>query len=104
MPFAPWMDQPPASRSTCEPLRGNRGPHHEGNRPVRLQRTERKSSMKSRILIAAALLATAGLAAQAAEMTLYENPGFGGRQLTLRGVMPDINSFGFNDRASSLLV
>jgi hypothetical protein len=56
------------------------------------------------MLIAAALLASAGFAAQAAEMTLYETPGFGGRQLTLRGTMPDINSYGFNDRASSVSV
>jgi hypothetical protein len=60
--------------------------------------------MKTRTLVAAALLATTTIAAQAAEMILYESPGFSGRQLTLRGYMPDINSYGFNDRASSVTV
>src|SRR5437867_2387656 len=60
--------------------------------------------MNRRTLLVAALLATSAIAAQAAEMILYESPGFSGRQLTLRGYMPDINSFGFNDRASSVTV
>lgn len=57
-----------------------------------------------RILTIAALLASAAVTAQAAELTLYENPGFGGRQLTLHGYTPDINSTGFNDKASSITV
>ena len=60
--------------------------------------------MKKRTLLAAALLATSAIAAQAAELILFESPGFSGRQLTLRGHMPDINSYGFNDRASSVTV
>jgi hypothetical protein len=60
--------------------------------------------MTKRTLLAAVLLAGSAIAAQAAEMILYESPGFSGRQLTLRGYMPDINSFGFNDRASSIAV
>jgi Beta/Gamma crystallin len=57
-----------------------------------------------RMLTIAALLASAAVTAQAAEMTLYENPGFGGRELTLRGYTPDLNRTGFNDRASSIAV
>lgn len=57
----------------------------------------------------AALIAGLGLfvacsAAQAAEITLYEDANFGGAQLTLRGYTPNIASTGFNDRASSLVV
>ena len=59
---------------------------------------------KGRSLTIALLLAAAAVAAQAAEMTLYENPGFGGRQLTLRGYTPDISGIGFNDRALSIAV
>ena len=44
------------------------------------------------------------VAAQAAEMILYENPGFKGRQLTVSGLLPDINSAGFNNRNASVLV
>lgn len=40
----------------------------------------------------------------AAEITLYEDPGFNGGQLTLRGYTPNIGSTGFNDRASSVVV
>lgn len=45
-------------------------------------------------------VATAG----AAEITLYEDPGFNGGQLTLRGYTPNIGNTGFNDRASSVVV
>lgn len=40
----------------------------------------------------------------AAEITLYEDPGFNGGQLTLRGYTPNIGNTGFNDRASSVVV
>jgi hypothetical protein len=60
--------------------------------------------MKKSTLLAATLLATGAISAQAAEMVLYDNPGMTGRQLTVRGYMPDISSFGFNDRASSISV
>jgi hypothetical protein len=43
-------------------------------------------------------------AAQAGEVTLYEHPGFEGRQLTLRGTAANFASIGFNDRASSAVV
>ncbi len=45
-----------------------------------------------------------GFGAQAAEVALYEQPGFQGRQLTLRGAAADFASVGFNDRASSAVV
>ena len=63
--------------------------------------------MKSRKMsMAAALLATclATVTAHAAEMTLYQHQGFGGNQLTLRGYSPNITNFGFNDKASSIVV
>ena len=60
--------------------------------------------MKKRILLAALVLAIGAVAAQAAEMTLFENPGLAGRQLTVRGYMPDINASGFNDHNASILV
>lgn len=55
----------------------------------------------------AALLLAGGLvaaAAQAAEITLYEHANFAGQQLTLRGWTREIDSTGFNDRASSIVV
>ncbi|MBK7472147.1 MAG: beta/gamma crystallin family protein [Betaproteobacteria bacterium] len=60
--------------------------------------------MNKRTLPAVMLLATLSVAAQAAEMILYENPGFKGRQLTVSGLLPDINSAGFNNRNASVLV
>jgi len=55
---------------------------------------------------ALAWLAALGLAgaAQAAEMTLYQHPGFAGPQLTLRGWTSDISRTGFNDKTSSIVV
>ena len=57
----------------------------------------------------AAMIACWGLfvacsAAQAAEITLYEDANFSGAQLTLRGYTPNIAATGFNDRTSSLVV
>ena len=54
-----------------------------------------------------AVAATFGLAATAAlagEIILYENPGFQGRQMTLRGTTPDLDRTQFNDRAESIIV
>jgi hypothetical protein len=58
--------------------------------------------MKTLRIPAVAALGSAPVTAQAAEMTLYENLGFGGRELTFRGYPPDINRTGFNDKASSI--
>ena len=60
--------------------------------------------MKKFTLLAALLLATGAVTVQAAELVLYDNPGLNGRQLTVRGYMPDIATYGFNDRASSVAV
>lgn len=55
---------------------------------------------------ALACLAALGFvgATQAADLTLFERPNFGGAQVTLRGWTPDIRKFGFNDRASSMAI
>jgi hypothetical protein len=45
-----------------------------------------------------------GSAANAAEITLYQHRHFGGRELTVRGYMPNVTNAGFNDQASSLIV
>ena len=61
----------------------------------------------SKYFLRAALWATASFmasAAIAAEMTLYEDPGFNGNRLTLRTYAPDLSRVGFNDRASSIVV
>lgn len=57
----------------------------------------------TRIAVAAAfgLAATAVLAG---EIVLYENPGFQGRRMTLRGTTPDLDRTQFNDRAESIIV
>jgi hypothetical protein len=60
--------------------------------------------MNRRGPILAALLASAALTAQAGEITLYENAGFGGRNVTLRAYTANVGEVGFNDRASSLVV
>lgn len=49
-------------------------------------------------------LGAAGFAAHAAEVTLYEHPGFEGRQLTVRATAANFSTIGFNDRASSAVV
>jgi len=58
-------------------------------------------SLAALALLAAALAAGA---ARAAEITLYEHANFGGNQLTLRGYSPNLDNYGFNDRASSIVV
>lgn len=42
--------------------------------------------------------------AQAAEMTLFKNPNFDGRQVTLRGYTANLANIGFHDQASSIVV
>jgi hypothetical protein len=52
----------------------------------------------------AAMFALAATAALAGEIILYENPGFQGRRMTLRGTTPDLDRTNFNDRAESIVV
>lgn len=52
----------------------------------------------------AGLLATAAIGASAAEITFFEYPGFGGRNITMRGYTPNFAEVGFNDRAASIVV
>ena len=52
----------------------------------------------------AAVFGIAVTAAIAGEITLYENPGFQGRRMTLRGTTPDLDRTNFNDRAESIVV
>ena len=52
----------------------------------------------------AATFALAATAALAGEIILYENPGFQGRRMTLRGTTPDLDRTNFNDRAESIVV
>ena len=61
-----------------------------------------KSSV-TRIAVAAAF-GFAATAALAGEIILYENPGFQGRRMTLRGTMSDLDRTQFNDRAESIVV
>ena len=56
-----------------------------------------------RLAVGLALAGLAGAAA-AAQITLYNEAGFGGAQLSLRGDSPDIARAGFNDRTSSVVV
>ncbi|MEP7070594.1 MAG: beta/gamma crystallin-related protein, partial [Usitatibacter sp.] len=53
-------------------------------------------------VIASAMLVVCG--AQAAEMTLYLQPNFSGRQVTLRGFTPNLGAIGFQDQVSSMVV
>lgn len=57
-----------------------------------------------RLLAAAAVLATLTQAAFAGEVTLFENSNFHGNRVTLDRDAPNLNSVGFNDRASSVVV
>lgn len=42
--------------------------------------------------------------ARAGEIALFEQPNFGGRAVSLQSVTPSLSRFGFNDRASSIVV
>ena len=58
-----------------------------------------------RLAVLGLALAGLGLAGQAAaQVTLYENDGFGGRSYTANQAMPDFKRVGFNDQASSVVV
>jgi hypothetical protein len=59
--------------------------------------------MKTRILLAVALLAT-GATASAAELTLYGRENFGGRRIQANESIYNLASSGFNDRASSVII
>ncbi|MCE9657030.1 MAG: beta/gamma crystallin family protein [Burkholderiales bacterium] len=61
------------------------------------------SLRRAPMLACLAALSLAG-AAQAAELTLFENPNFGGVQVTLRGYTPNVARVGFGDRTSSVVV
>ena len=61
----------------------------------------KNSVMRIAVATAFGLAATAALAG---EITLYENPGFQGRRMTLRGTTPDLDRTQFNDRAESIVV
>lgn len=58
--------------------------------------------LKTALLLGALMLA--GAVAQAGEMTLFSRDNFGGREVTLRDVTPDLVEMGFNDKASSMVI
>ena len=58
------------------------------------------SILKSAIAAAALAITTQA----AAQITFYENQGFSGRTFTTQKQIPNFQRFGFNDRASSVLV
>lgn len=63
--------------------------------------------MNSKFKLAAAAfgLATIGAAMPAsAQITFYEHDGYRGRTFTANGAVPDFTRYGFNDRASSVVV
>jgi hypothetical protein len=57
-----------------------------------------------RLFAAAALLATFTHAALAGEITLFADSDFRGGRVTVQRDARDLNEFGFNDRASSMVV
>jgi hypothetical protein len=57
----------------------------------------------SRLLVAA-MSAFAVTSVLAGEITLFEQPNFGGRRVTLRATTPNFDRPGFNDRASSMVI
>ena len=59
-------------------------------------------SFRPALLCAATFLAP--LAASAGEITLFEDAGFRGRQVTLRSDAGDLSRMGFNDKTSSVIV
>lgn len=52
----------------------------------------------------AVVAAASSMTATAGEISLFEGPGFGGRQVTLRGPAESVSGIGFNDRTSSIVV
>lgn len=63
-----------------------------------------KTTRQKILAILGASALSMACAANAAEMTLYEHPGYNGNRLTLRSFAPNISRVGFNDRASSVVV
>ncbi len=63
--------------------------------------TTQRTARLARAALALALFAGA---AQAAEMTLFLQPNFAGRQATLRGESTNLASIGFTDQVSSVVV
>jgi len=57
-----------------------------------------------RLFAAAAVLALFSQAAAAGELTLFADSDFRGARVTVQRDTPDLNRFGFNDRASSVVV
>jgi hypothetical protein len=61
--------------------------------------------MKTRSsLLAAALIAASLGAAHAAEITLYSQAEFNGKQMNAQGTVPSVRVAGFNDQTSSIIV
>jgi len=58
----------------------------------------------STLFAACICLFTAVGTASAAEIRLYEGPGFQGRNMVLRGEVDNLDRSGFNDRTSSIVV
>src|SRR5688572_2780889 len=57
-----------------------------------------------RSLLAAALFAGALGAAHAAQITLYSDADFNGKQMRVQGPVSNVTSAGFNDQTSSIVV
>jgi hypothetical protein len=62
--------------------------------------------MKAKILVKGALAIAAAIASAhaAAQITLYEHEAYGGQPLTTRSEIDNLVNYGFNDRASSIIV
>jgi hypothetical protein len=57
-----------------------------------------------RLIAAAAVLASLAPAAFAGQLILFADHNFRGNQATVQGDVPNLREFGFNDRASSIIV
>ena len=64
----------------------------------------RVPKQKGAATVLAAITLLAAAAASAGEISLFEDAGFGGRQVTLRSMVPSISNIGFNDRTASIVV
>ncbi len=62
----------------------------------------RRVGARLRVLVAA--LACIGAAQALAQVTLYEHADFAGRSIRVIDAVPNLRDYGFNDRASSLVV
>jgi hypothetical protein len=63
-----------------------------------------KTSARYGPSIVAVMSSLAAGPGHAAELTLFKNPNFAGRQVTLRGHTPSLASVGFQDQASSIVI